>query len=141
MRTARRHIVDLMLANHYGDCYACKRNNNCELQSLAKEYGVDFFRFGHPTEPRYPIDRTSSAIVRDMNKCVLCRRCVRTCTELQGVGCLTVKDRSARSQVATFGDKPLSSRGLHQLRTVHQPLSDRRADRARPDRRGLGDAR
>jgi NADH-quinone oxidoreductase subunit G/[NiFe] hydrogenase diaphorase moiety small subunit len=109
VRTARRHIVDLMLANHYGECYACKRNNNCELQSLAKEYGVDFFRFGHPTEAKYPIDRTSSAIVRDMNKCVLCRRCVRTCNEVQGVGCLTVKDRSARSQIATFGDKSLSS--------------------------------
>jgi len=109
VRTARRHIVDLMLASHYGECYACKRNNNCELQSLAKEYGVDFFRFGHPTEPRYAIDRTSSSVVRDMNKCVLCRRCVRTCTELQGVGCLTVKDRSSRSQIATFGDKPLSS--------------------------------
>ncbi|CAH2601298.1 NADP-reducing hydrogenase subunit HndD [Rhodovastum atsumiense] len=109
VRTARRHIVDLMLANHYGECYACKRNNNCELQSLAKEYGVDFFRFGHPTEPRYPVDHTSDAIVRDMNKCVLCRRCVRTCAELQAIGCLTVKDRSARSMITTFGDKSLAA--------------------------------
>ena len=47
VRQARRHILDLLLSTHYGECYTCKRNNNCELQSLAKEYGVDFFRFGH----------------------------------------------------------------------------------------------
>lgn len=109
VRTARRHVVDLMLSNHYGDCTVCKRNNNCELQSLAKEYGVDYYRFGHPTEPKYAIDRSSSSVVRDMNKCVLCRRCVRTCSELQGVGALLVKGRSVRSRIATFGDKPLSS--------------------------------
>ncbi len=47
VRQARRHILDLMLATHCGECWACKRNGNCELQSLAKEYGVDFHRFGH----------------------------------------------------------------------------------------------
>ncbi len=109
VRKARRHIIDLHLANHYGECYTCKRNNNCELQSLAKEYGVDYFRFGHPTEPKHAIDRTSSSIVRDMNKCVLCRRCVRTCTDLQEVGCLAVEGRGAESQVTTFADKPLAS--------------------------------
>lgn len=109
VRTARRHVVDLMLSNHYGDCTTCKRNNNCELQALAKEYGVDFHRFGHLTEPKYPIDRSSPSVVRDMNKCVLCRRCVRTCAELQGVNALLVKGRSVRSRVATFGDKPLAS--------------------------------
>ena len=41
-----------MLANHYGECYTCGRNNNCELQALAMEYGVDFFRFGHLTSRR-----------------------------------------------------------------------------------------
>lgn len=109
IRKARRHIIDLHLANHYGECYTCKRNNNCELQSLAKEYGVDFFRFGHPTEPKFEIDFSSSSIVRDMNKCVLCRRCVRTCTDIQEVGCLAIQDRSAHSQVTTFGHKPLST--------------------------------
>ncbi len=109
VRKARRHIIDLHLANHYGECYTCKRNNNCELQSLAKEYGVDYFRFGHPDKPRYEIDRTSSSIVRDMNKCVLCRRCVRTCTDVQEVGCLAVEGRGAESQVTTFADKPLAS--------------------------------
>ena len=109
VRKARRHIIDLHLANHYGECYTCKRNNNCELQSLAKEYGVDYFRFGHPTEPRYEIDSSSSSIVRDMNKCVLCRRCVRTCNDLQEVGCLAVEGRGAESQITTFAEKSLAS--------------------------------
>ncbi len=108
VRSARRHIIDLLLAEHYGDCNTCKRNNNCELQSLATEYGVDFYRFGHPTEPKYAIDRSSTSVVRDMNKCVLCRRCVRACDELQGVGCLTVASRSSRAHVSTFANKPLS---------------------------------
>ena len=78
VRMARRHILDLMLSEHYGECYACFRNNNCELQALAREYGVDFFRFGHPDKPRYKVDRSSHSLIRDMDKCILCRRCVRT---------------------------------------------------------------
>ena len=109
VRQARRHILDLMLANHYGDCYACKRNGNCELQSLAKEYGVDFFRFGHPDAPKYDIDSSSPSIVRDMNKCILCRRCMRTCDEIQEVNCLTVEGRSEDTVISTFADKDLGS--------------------------------
>ncbi|HOZ46333.1 MAG TPA: NADH-dependent [FeFe] hydrogenase, group A6 [Candidatus Hydrogenedentes bacterium] len=108
VRQARRHILDLLLSKHYGECYACFRNNNCELQSLAKEYGVDFFRFGHPTEPMYEVDRSSYAVVRDMNKCILCRRCVRTCIDLQEVGVLEAIGRSASTRISTFVDKPLA---------------------------------
>lgn len=107
VRMARRHILDLLLSEHYGECYACFRNNNCELQSLAREYGVDFFRFGHPDKPRYNVDRSSHSVIRDMDKCILCRRCVRTCIDLQEVGVLEVDKRSSNSKVITFGDKPL----------------------------------
>jgi len=107
VRMARRHILDLMLSEHYGECYACFRNNNCELQALAREYGVDFFRFGHPEKPRYKVDRSSHSLIRDMDKCILCRRCVRTCIDLQEVGVLEVDNRSCESKVVTFGDKPL----------------------------------
>lgn len=107
VRQARRHIVDLLLARHYGECYACPRNNNCELQSLAKEYGVDFFRFGHPEQPHCDIDHSSHSVVRDMNKCVLCRRCIRTCIDLQEVGVLEVANRGDQTKVVTYLDKPL----------------------------------
>ena len=108
VRQARRHVIDLMLSNHYGECYACARNNNCELQTLAKEYGVDFFRFGHPEEPFVEMDHSSYSVVRDMNKCVLCRRCVRTCIDLQEVGVLEAVGRGDQTQIATFMDKPLA---------------------------------
>jgi len=108
VRRARRHVIDLLLANHYGECYTCSRNNNCELQSLAMEYGVDYFRFGHVDAPRYAIDHSSHAVVRDMNKCVLCRRCIRTCIDLQEVGVLEATGRGSRVKVSTFMDKPLA---------------------------------
>ena len=108
VRQARRHIIDLMLANHYGECYSCNRNNNCELQALAHEYGVDFFRFGHPEEPMFEIDCSSHSVIRDMNKCILCRRCIRTCIDMQEVGVLEVFGRGDDTVVSTFMDKPLS---------------------------------
>ncbi len=108
VRAARRHVLDLLLSKHYGECYSCFRNNNCELQSLAKEYGVDFYRFGHLDKPRYEIDRSSYSVVRDMNKCVLCRRCVRTCIDLQSVGVLTAAHRSDATKIETFMDRPLA---------------------------------
>lgn len=107
VRKARRHIIDLLLSEHYGECYTCSRNNNCELQSLAKEYGVDFFRFGHPEAPMFTVDRSSHAVVRDMNKCVRCRRCVRTCIDLQEVGVLEAAHRGDAVVIETFMGHPL----------------------------------
>ena len=108
VRKARKHIVDLMLSEHYGECYSCVRNNNCELQALAKEYGVDGYEFGHVCEPRFEIDRSSFAVVREMDKCILCRRCVRTCIDLQEVGVLEAINRGYDTKISTFMDKPLA---------------------------------
>ena len=108
VRKARRHIIDLLLSEHYGECYSCFRNENCELQTLAKEYGVDSYTFGHITSPRFEVDRSSASVVRDMNKCVLCKRCVRTCIDLQEVGCLEALDRGHETHVGTFLNKPLA---------------------------------
>jgi NADH-quinone oxidoreductase subunit G/[NiFe] hydrogenase diaphorase moiety small subunit len=108
VRKARRHIVDLMLSEHYGECYSCVRNNNCELQSLAREYGVDSYEFGHICEPRFMVDNSSAAVIRDMDKCILCRRCVRTCIDLQEVGVLEAINRGYDTKISTFMDKPLA---------------------------------
>lgn len=108
VRKARRHILDLLLSEHYGECYSCVRNNNCELQSLAKEYGVDSYAFGHVTKPRFEIDNSSYSVVRDMSKCVLCRRCVRTCIDLQEVGALEAVERGDKTHISTFAEKPLA---------------------------------
>jgi len=108
VRQARRHILDLMLSQHVGECYSCVRNNNCELQSLAKEYGVDFYRFGHTTEKVFGRDSSSYAIVRDMDKCILCRRCVRTCVDLQEVGVYEAINRGSKSYIGTFMNRPMA---------------------------------
>lgn len=108
VRKARRHIIDLLLSEHYGECYSCVRNNNCELQTLAKEYGVDSYTFGHVQEPVYEVDLSSYSVVRDMNKCVNCRRCVRTCIDLQEVGVLEAIDRGDKTHIGTFLEKPLA---------------------------------
>ncbi|MCB9205752.1 MAG: iron hydrogenase small subunit [Ignavibacteriales bacterium] len=108
VRKARKHIIDLLLSEHYGECYSCFRNNNCELQSLAKEYGVDHYNYGHITKPRFEIDNSSYSVVRDMDKCVLCKRCVRTCIDLQEVGVLEAIDRGDLTHIGTFFEKPLA---------------------------------
>ena len=108
VRKARRHIIDLLLSEHYGECYSCFRNGNCELQSLAKEYGVDGYTFGHIEKPRYETDRSSASVIRDMSKCVLCKRCVRTCIDLQEVGVLEAINRGHETHIGTFLDKPLA---------------------------------
>jgi iron-only hydrogenase group A len=108
VRKARKHILDLLLSEHYGECYSCFRNNNCELQSLAKEYGVDHYNFGHIEQQKYEVDNSSFSVVRDMNKCVLCKRCVRTCIDLQEVGALEALDRGQYTHIGTFWDKPLA---------------------------------
>jgi iron-only hydrogenase group A len=108
VRRARKHIIDLILSEHYGECYSCFRNNNCELQSLAKEYGVDHYNFGHIEKPRYEVDNSSYSVVRDLDKCVLCKRCVRTCIDLQEVGVLEAIDRGNNTHIGTFLDKPLA---------------------------------
>jgi NADH-quinone oxidoreductase subunit G/[NiFe] hydrogenase diaphorase moiety small subunit len=108
VRKARRHILDLLLSEHYGECYSCAKNQNCELQELAKEYGVDSYLFGHVTAPKYEVDRSSVAVIRDMNKCILCKRCVRTCIDLQEIGVLEAINRGHETHIGTFLDKPLA---------------------------------
>lgn len=108
VRRARQNIIQLLLRKHYGECYSCEKNGNCELQDLAEEYGVNEYKFGHIEKPRYTVDTSSYSIVRDMNKCILCNRCVRTCEELQGVSVLAPVERGAETKISTYLDKSLS---------------------------------
>jgi len=108
VRKARRTILDLLLSEHYGECYACVRNGNCELQKLAKEYGVDSFAFGHINNSVHPKDTSSYSVIREMDKCILCKRCVRTCIDLQEVGVLEAVNRGSNTVISTFMDKKLA---------------------------------
>ena len=109
VRRARRTILELMLSNHYGYCWTCARNQNCELQKLAAEYGIDKpLRFEPVKEPRWEIEDSSPSVVRDKNKCILCKRCIRTCIDLQQVGVIEARGRGHDTDVVTLFDKPLA---------------------------------
>ncbi|MFP4502444.1 MAG: NADH-dependent [FeFe] hydrogenase, group A6 [Candidatus Hydrogenedentota bacterium] len=84
-RNARRTVVELLLSDHQGDCQTCSRNEDCELQSLARDLGIREIHYEGEQSKQY-IDDTTPALTRDSAKCVLCRRCVTMCSEVQGVG-------------------------------------------------------
>lgn len=92
IRQARRDIVELLLDNHPKDCQTCERDGRCELQNLAYDFGVRE-RLFEGKRKQYPIENSSKSVVRDSNKCVLCRRCVRVCSEVQGVYNLSQQHR------------------------------------------------
>ncbi|MBN2450864.1 MAG: iron hydrogenase small subunit [Lentisphaeria bacterium] len=106
-RDARRLSVELMLANHPWDCNACVRNGQCELQDLAQEMGITEVRFPY-TREEIPVDRSTPALVRDMNKCILCRRCVAVCQEIQGVGTLAPRARGFETVIGTGSGEELA---------------------------------
>lgn len=98
VREARRMVAELILANHPQDCLTCYRNQKCELQKIAQELGVLDLPFkGERREAEE--DSSSYAIVRNPEKCIDCRRCMRACTDLQSVGVLTVSGRGWESEI------------------------------------------
>ncbi len=106
-RDARRLSVELLLANHPWDCNACVRNNDCELQALARGMGITEVRFPYASDET-PRDESTPALVRDMNKCVLCRRCVAVCQETQGVGSLAPRQRGFDTEIGAGSGEALS---------------------------------
>ena len=80
VRAARKTTLELILSTHNKNCLSCVRSTNCELQKLCYEYGVDSTAFGG-FKPLYQLDTTTPHLVRDNNKCILCRRCVAACNE------------------------------------------------------------
>ncbi|MCL5045429.1 MAG: NADH-dependent [FeFe] hydrogenase, group A6, partial [Actinobacteria bacterium] len=94
VRLSRKMIVELMLSRHPQDCLQCERNLRCELQKLAQDLGVREVRFSRRVK-EYPEDSSSPSLVREPSKCILCRRCVYTCQEVQKVGVLFPSRRGA----------------------------------------------
>ena len=107
VRHARRVLYELLLSDHDKDCLSCKRNQSCELQELGKTLGVDETRFdGEHSE--FSLD-TSVSVTRNMSKCVLCRRCVTVCNEIQGAGVLNAQNRGFDTVIGPAMDLPLGS--------------------------------
>ena len=104
---ARRVILELIISNHKVECLTCTRSGNCELQDLAKKFNIRDIDFeGEIIE--HEIDDVSPSIVRDFSKCVLCRRCVATCKNVQKIGAIDCVNRGFASCVSTVGNKSLN---------------------------------
>ncbi len=108
VRKARKAVLELTLSNHDRKCLTCTRNQNCELQKLCDDLGVTDIAFqGEMTE--HTIDDFSPSIVRDNNKCVLCRRCIAVCKKVQTVGAIDAMGRGFTTKIGSTFELPLSS--------------------------------
>lgn len=104
---SRRTTLELILSDHNQDCLSCERNQNCELQKLALEYGCDGHRFQGEVSD-YALDTSSPSIVRDNNKCILCRRCVAACTNYQSVSVIGPNARGFDTHIGCAFEKNLA---------------------------------
>lgn len=104
---ARKTMLDLILSNHHQDCDNCVRKENCELQDLIKQFDKEKTVY-EGTKNTYEIDDKSPSIVRDPNKCILCRRCVSMCNKVQKIGAIGVTERGFNSCVSTAGHNSLN---------------------------------
>ena len=104
---ARKVILDLIMSNHERDCLTCTRSGNCELQALAVKFQTKGIRY-EGERNKHQIDEISPSIVRDFNKCILCRRCVSACKNVQKIGAIDCINRGFESCISTVGDHSLN---------------------------------
>jgi NADH-quinone oxidoreductase subunit G/NADP-reducing hydrogenase subunit HndD len=107
VRKARRLTLELILSNHPFECLICIRNQNCELQNLAEAFGIREVRFAGEN-PGYDADFSSPSIVREPEKCILCRRCVAVCDKVQTVQAVAPQERGFNTTVAPAFHRPMA---------------------------------
>jgi NADH-quinone oxidoreductase subunit G len=104
---ARRIVVELLLSDHPSDCLICERNRNCDLQELAADLGIRQIKFQGEMST-YKKDDSSYSLVRNPDKCILCRRCETMCNEVQTVGVYSAIDRGFNTTIGTAFDLPMN---------------------------------
>jgi NADP-reducing hydrogenase subunit HndD len=107
VRKARRVLYELMLSDHDKECLTCSRSGHCELQALGETLGVKETRF--EGEHISPPEDVSVSITRDMGKCILCRRCVTACNNVQNTGVLNAQNRGFDTVISPAMESPLGS--------------------------------
>jgi NADP-reducing hydrogenase subunit HndD len=100
---ARKTLLELILANHPLDCLTCEKSGDCKLQDYCYEYGVAGSSFNGETHD-FELDNTNPYIVRDNNKCILCGKCVRACSEIKGANILDFSERGFHTKVTPAFD-------------------------------------
>lgn len=103
----RKMILELLLAAHCRDCTVCDKNGKCRLQELALRFGIKTVRFENKTE-EMELDTSSTSIIRDPGKCILCGDCVRMCHEIQNVGAIDFAHRGAKMVVSPAFNKKIA---------------------------------
>ncbi|OQA92327.1 MAG: NADP-reducing hydrogenase subunit HndC [Elusimicrobia bacterium ADurb.Bin231] len=109
VREARRTNLELLLANHPKDCLVCSKSASCDLRKLTEDFGLKESRFEKTRAKDFEIDISSPSIVRDPNKCILCRRCVEVCSKVQKVNAICIANRGSNSTVSTSFEKGLGN--------------------------------
>lgn len=107
VRNSRKTTLELMLSNHDRECLSCVRNTTCELQKLCSDYEIDDVNKYFGEKIKYKKDESTSYLVRDNNKCILCRRCVAAC-ENQKVAVIGTNDRGFDTHIGCAFEKNLS---------------------------------
>lgn len=100
LHSARRHIIELLLAERNHQCPVCVMNNKCELQQLARQFGIDHLRY-LPPAPHLEVDISHPRFGIDHNRCIMCRRCQRVCDEIEGAHTWDVGGRGAGSRIVS----------------------------------------
>lgn len=100
VQNARKMNLELILSIHNQDCMSCVRNGDCELLRLCKQYGVDKSNAFEGVLPERQDDDSALHLVKDSSKCIICRRCISTCAENQGVGVINVVERGFNTHIA-----------------------------------------
>ena len=104
---SRRRTLQLLLSNHDKKCLSCVRSGNCELQQLCREYGVDDEDYFQGESNHYELDTSAAHMIRDNNKCILCRRCVAVCEKTQGIGVIGPNNRGFATFIGSAFDMGL----------------------------------
>ena len=107
VRDARRVTLELLLSTHDRKCLTCVRNTKCELQKLSEDLGITDIEY-EGVRNEYEVDYLSPSIVRDNNKCILCRRCVSACKNIQTVAVIDVTERGFKTEIASPFNKSLA---------------------------------
>ena len=107
VRHSRKMTLELILSNHDRKCLSCVRSGTCELQKLCKEFGVDIEDRFDGEMTRYNFDDSAAHMVRDNNKCILCRRCIAACDQ-QGISVIGANARGFDTHVSSAFDKDLA---------------------------------
>jgi len=102
----RRNIVELLLSDHPSDCLTCPQNGRCDLQKVAAYVGVREMRF-EGEKRSYTIDDSNPFFERDLERCILCGKCVRVCDEIQGTNAISFVYRGLRTKIGAALDQPL----------------------------------